>query len=339
MDETSAMFGEQARADLRTAQLIPQHDLSGQALGLSMFHAQQCIEKQLKSIVLRLNEALKLEEGDGFLFELSHKFYPSLHNVRSRFVQKMGMPPKPILRLIELDPGEQAFARNERLIAHLGEFWEKYSRPCSLFSVSMWKHSMHVRLSEDEHGALGEFFDVDAAALAKALGRLGVDGSPKVQLGDYSVPPPMRDVIGDRDKTESTYMDHRNNQYRQVLQLFQDYHAARQDRIFSDTALERLGGIPVDGRVRAVKRLVAEFAFEAVSSQAYRYAPLFPHNIVGRYPMRLPGGGTTTGVYASKPDVVLHWVYNEARLNFDMLCEHASKLDELCGLGHEHGYW
>lgn len=339
MGETSTMFREQARADLRIAQLIPQHDLSGQALGLSMFHAQQCIEKQLKAIMLRLNEEMELEADDGFLQELSHKFYLKLHTVRRRFVQRLCVPPSPVLRIMGLEQGERAFERNENTIGRLGAFWEKYTDPDSRFHASMWKHSMHVELSACEQHDMKDFLNVDAADLSDALGQPVPTDHSKVRLGDYSSPPPMRQVIMDRQGIERAYADHRRNRYRLVLQTYHDWHMALQDRMFSDATIRRLRSFRADEQGQALRRLVAEYAFEAASSQAYRYAPLFPHNTMGRYPMRLPGGKTTTEIYESQADVALHWIYNETRFNFEMLCDHASKLDELCGLGREHGYW
>jgi len=141
------------------------------------------------------------------------------------------------------------------------------------------------------------------------------------------------------DTTESAYSDYRRRPLRQMLQKSQVIHSAHQDLIFSETALKRLECLPADGQARAVRRLVAEFAFEAASTQASRYAPLFPHNTMGRYPMRLIGGKSTTDIYREGADVVLHWVYNKARFDLGLLREQASKVDELCELGHEHGYW
>jgi len=339
MEETSVLFREQARADLRAAQLIPRHDLSGQALGESMFLAQQCVEKQLKAILLRADEALGLGMGNGFLRELSHKFYLDLHTVRGRVVKNLGLPPEPVLRIMGRDPGEPAFGRNERIMGDLGAFWAKCGRSGSTFSVAMWKHSMRVDLLACERAALEKFYSIDAGRLSDALGRPVAGGPKRVKLGDYSAPPPMRDMIGDEERTKRAYEDHRRHPNMQELRRFQDIHMATQDRIFSDFALGHFGSMPTEGQRRAASRLVAEFAFEAASFQAYRYAPLFPHNELGRYPTRLPGGKSTTEVYESQADVVLNWVYNEVRFNFETLCDHASKLDEVCGLGHEHGYW
>lgn len=339
MSGTADMFRKQARTDLELAQLIPGHDLSGEALGESMFLAQQCMEKQLKAIVLGADEALGLGMGDGFLRDLSHKFYLNLHKTRKRFVKNLGLPPDPVLRAMGRDPGERAFGRNERIIGNLGAFWANYGRSDSEFTVAMWKQSMRVDLLEHELAALDDFNSIDAAELSEALGR-PVAGDPKnVRIGGYSSPPPMRAMMGDSERLRRAYEDHKWRPNMQALRNRQDFHMAVQDRIFSDFALRHLGEMPVKEQRGAASRLVAEFAFEAASFQAYRYAPLFPHNELGRYPMRLPCGRSTTEVYEAQADVALHWVYNEARLNYEMLCEHASKLDELCGLGREHGYW
>ncbi|MDD9812989.1 MAG: hypothetical protein OXU37_01750, partial [Thaumarchaeota archaeon] len=69
------------------------------------------------------------------------------------------------------------------------------------------------------------------------------------------------------------------------------------------------------------------------------YVTLYPHNLLGRYPERLPDGKTTPEVYGSRADIVLHRLCNEVRFSLDLLRGHASKLDELCRLGSEHGYW
>jgi len=325
----SGQFAEQAGADLRLAREASRDYQSGHSLGEAMFLAQQCIEKQLKAIILRLNEAMCLERGDRFLRGLSHEFYPKLNTVRRRFVRGLGLPPAPVLRLVGREPGEAAFERNERVIGSLWDFWKRCAEQGSVCHVAMWKHSLHVGLSACELESLSRFFDVGAAG----------QSAPKVELGGYSTPPPMRYVIEDRRRTESVYNDYRGDPLRQELQEMQDSHSAHQDLIFSETALKRLECLPADGQARAVRRLVAEFAFEAASTQASRYAPLFPHNTMGRYPMRLIGGKSTTDVYREGADVVLHWVYNKARFDLGLLREQASKVDELCELGHEHGYW
>jgi len=339
MATISALFREQASVDLKLARLALQHDLSGQSLGESMFLAQQSVEKQLKAIVLALNEAMRLEAGEGFLFDLSHKFYPNLHEVRKRFVGNLGLPPAPVLRLVGREPGDAAFAHNERVIGGLGDLWAECGSSGSLFHVSLWKHSLRMELSASDLDNLQSLFDVDAAKLPDALGVPSSGDPPKVRLGDYSSPLPMREVIEDEGRTEDVYGEYKLNPLRQWLQKSQDIHLALQDTIFSQTALKRLERLTADGQARAVKRLVAEFAFEAVATQAHRYMNLVPHNTLGRYPMLLPDGKSTTEVYELQTDVVLHLVCNETRFDLEMLCEQASKLDELCLLGHEHGYW
>jgi len=143
----------------------------------------------------------------------------------------------------------------------------------------------------------------------------------------------------DAKRTENVYSDYAWSPHNQEIQKFKDTHLARQDRMFSDAALRHIGSLPKGEQKLVIRRLVAEFAFEAASSQAYRYIVLFPHNTLGRYPKNLPDGSSTTEIYESRPDIVLHRVYNETRINFEMLCEYSSKLDNLCGLCSEHGYW
>jgi len=147
------MFREQARANLRIARLITWHDLSGQTLSLSVFHTQQCMKKQLKAIMLGSNEALGLGTGNGFLRELSHKFYQSLHTIRKRLVKNLGLPPEPVLRIMGQDPVEMAFRRNEQIMDELRAFWANYGRSDSTFSVAMWTHSMRVDLLARECAA------------------------------------------------------------------------------------------------------------------------------------------------------------------------------------------
>jgi len=340
MDATSALFGAQAEADFRVACLIPRQDLSGQALGTSMFLAQQCIEKQLKAIVLRLNEAMDLEEGDRFLFELSHSFYPALHTIRKRFVEDLGTPPAPVLRLMDLDASGQAFADNDCAIGHVVGFWKEYAIPGSQIQMSVWRNFLHDRLPQDELDSLNRFVRRSAAILPGAPGSSGSGSRPSEQLtNDFKRPPPMRSVIRDRGMTDAIYSDYVWTPQRRGMQELHDLRVACQDTVFSEVCLGRLGRFSRDVQERAVRRLVTEFAFEAAAMMAYRYMTLYPHSWLGRYPKLLPDGRATPAVYESRADVVLHRIYNETRFSMDLLRGHASKLDELCRLGHEHGYW
>lgn len=340
MDETSALFSEQAAADLRTAKAVPLHDLSGQALGISMFHAQQCIEKQLKAIVLRLNEALDFDKENRFLREMSHDFYPKVHKFYGRFVKILGTPPSPVIRLMDLDPADETLAGNDRAIGYVASFWKEYAAPGSRVQMCVWKRFLHVKLSRDELGALNRFVRKSAAFLP---GELGLDGSwnrgRDPFTNDFGHVPPMRSVIGDEGRTDAVYSDYVGRPQRQGMQELHDYRAGHQDRIFSDAGLSCLGGLTREARRKAAGRLVAEFAFEAAGIMIYRYMTLYPHARLGRYPVRLPGGTTSAAVYESRADVVLHRIYNETRFSMDLLRGHYTKLDELCRLGSEHGYW
>ena len=340
MDATSALFGAQAEADFRVARSIPRQDLSGQALGISMFLAQQCIEKQLKAIVLRLNEAMDLEEGDRFLFELSHGFYPALHRVRTRLVRGMGIPPAPVLRLMDLDATGQEFADNDRVIGHMAGFWKEYAATGSTIQMCVWRHFLHVSLSRDELDSLNRFVRRSAAILPGVSNGRGTGNRPPWLLtNDFKQIPPMRSVIRDRGMTDAIYSDYVWTPQRRGMQELHDLRVACQDTVFSEVCLGRLGRFSRDVQERAVRRLVTEFAFEAAAMMAYRYMTLYPHSWLGRYPKLLPDGRATPTVYESRADVVLHRIYNETRFSMDLLRGHASKLDELCRLGHEHGYW
>jgi len=340
MDETSALFREQAGANLRIAQMIPRHDLSGHALGLSLFHAQQCIEMQLKAIVLKLNEEMEFEKGDKFLFDLSHQFYPTLHEIRERFLNGLDAPPELARLHVGLDTDEHAFERNGNIIAHMGAFWREYLSSDPPIHEYMWKNSLHVRLAGVELDALNGFSHDDTIALCDALECQRVGDLAKKQFSnDFPPVLPMRDVIGNRLSIERAYKSYALNLYNQEIQACVDRHMARQDLVFSGTASGRLGRLDSGRRRQATRLLVAEFGFQAAASQAYRYIFLFPHNTRGRYHKCLPGGGTTAGIYESRQDIVLHRVYNETRLNFGLLCRYFTKLDEMCRLCRERGYW
>lgn len=340
MDETSALFGEQAAADFRAAKSIPLHDLSGPALGLSMLHAQQCIEKQLKAIVLRLNEALEIDGSNRFLRRLSHDFYPRLREIRGSFVKNLGMPPASVLRLMGLDDTGQGFVSNAHAIGHVASFWKEYAAPGSVTQMSVWKRSLHVRMSRDELDALNTFVRKSATILPDMPESDGSWSRPaKTLTNDFGRVPPMRSVIRDAGRTGAGYSDCVWAPPRRGMQELHDEDLGRQDRLFSNLSLRRLGGLARSAQAQAVKRLVAEFAFGASAIAIYRYMTLYPHCRLGRYPERLPGGMTTTDIYESRADVVLHRIYNEARFSLGLLRDHDSKLGELCRLGHEHGYW
>lgn len=146
-------------------------------------------------------------------------------------------------------------------------------------------------------------------------------------------------MIKDGRSIEKAYSSYALGMHNQGIQRCADQHMGRQGLIFSGIASNRLGRLAKDQRSQAVKMLVAGFGFQAAASQACRYIRLFPHNTMGRYPVRLPGGKTTPGIYESRAGVALHRVYNETRLNFGLLRGYSSKLDELCGLAREHECW
>lgn len=66
-------------------------------------------------------------------------------------------------------------------------------------------------------------------------------------------------------------------------------------------------------------RLVAEFAFEGESLNAYNHLMLYTHNTLGRYPRVLSGGRGSAEAYASRVDSVLHRIYNEVRFDLETL--------------------
>jgi len=336
---TSALFREQASADLALAQMIPRRDLSGQFLGLSTFLAQQCIEKQIKAIMLKINEVMEIEKSDKFLHVLSHKLYPNLHVVRESFVRDLGFPPDPVLRIMGRDNAEHAFARIDRIIKRMGNFWAEYAGSNPPIYLYLWKNSLHVELPPKELVALNEFFHNDLIDLA-STSKLDVGDLPKEQFSNkFSPPAPMRDVIRDESETKQAYANYKLSPSGHVVQVNTDWHLALWDLIFSDATLKRLGRLPSCEQRRAVRRIVVEVGFEAACAQAYRYILLFPHNTLGRYPKLLSDGKSTVDIYESRADIVLHQIYNETRLDFEMMCKRADKLDELCRLGHEHGYW
>jgi len=334
------MFREQAEADFRAALSVPRRDLPGQAIGISMFLAQQCVEKQPESIILGINGALDLEKGDRFLPGLGHRLCPTLHKIRGRFVKRPGMPPAPVLR--HMDPGTAggAFAGNGRVPGGMGRVWEKYAAPTSRIRMCVWKHSPHAGPDPGELADTNRFLRGGLVGLPGTLGRRGAASRPPGSLtNDLEPPPPMREVTKSQAGTDAAYSEYTGGRRRAGMRKLRDAHVATQDRIFPGAGLACLGELERGMRGRAAARLVAEFAFEAASFQAYRYVVIYPHNLLGRYPERLPDGRTTTEVYASGADIALHRLCNEARFGLDLLRGHRSKLDELCGLGREHGYW
>jgi len=93
MEHTPEEFMRQSSSDLKQAQTIARNDQEGHALGTAMFLAQQCVEKSLKSMFLRLSEMVVLpREPDITLKTLGHSIYRDAHRIYSGYIEAHKFP-------------------------------------------------------------------------------------------------------------------------------------------------------------------------------------------------------------------------------------------------------
>lgn len=332
MTALSEAFREQARADLDLAQAGAKSGQSGHALGESMFLAQQCIEKLLKSIPLRLWEAMAPEGGDGGIpGRMDHTIYPGLHGVYTMIADQLDWEGGSLARPAH-DPAAS-------LVKKVGERWRENAGPKNSRIDDFWMDSLNVGLLPKKTRDL-ENFDKAMERLRRGLPPGGRDprlcpafGGAPAGYGD------MRSRVRSKREVGKLYSDYRRNLARQGGAERAGSRLSAKNMLLPDIMDYFRKATPEATQRLIAQRHVVEFGFVLLCDYVRAYARLYPHAMLGRYPKRLANDQLTTDIYASQEDSVLYSLHVTIRHDHDRLCEHASLLDELCGLGQKRGYW
>jgi len=339
MEYTSAGFEGQAASDLRSAQAIARDCQSGHALATAMFLAQQSMEKNLKSAILRLDENLRIGLGEGFYRNgLGHTIYARPDLLYLNCLKGIGFP----RGLDDRDALESAYAGfYDHVKMDLDRFkkFGKSSGP-ELFSQRIQDllllHCLRVRLPDGELRELDTYarkiFEAmhagDPAARRPSrfanrepkAGMLAIltDGAllKRLRLSHY------------QDDSRVIDLSDNENLVMSLAQKAQNIEEGRKAGKVSPKVAKRLVGVV------AIQYAVISLAWFAGS-----YLRLLPHSTRGRYPRTLHNGRSTTEVYASQLDNVLYEVFVVADYNHMRISWMNIHIDGLCGVrrgvGHD----
>jgi len=180
MEHTPEEFMRQSSSDLKQAQTIARNDQEGHALGTAMFLAQQCVEKSLKSMFLRLSEMVVLpREPDITLKTLGHSIYRDAHRIYSGYIEAHKFPHIPQAAGIPGNINEvisSALAANKGIFSKADEFWARYSDKYEVWGTLAWKNSLGA-LSDTESRKLVSFYDYFMPYFAMRAGQLSAPSS------------------------------------------------------------------------------------------------------------------------------------------------------------------
>lgn len=310
----SADFAGQAGYDLELAQHIATLVASGRhggargpgyALGTCMYHAQQALEKRLKSVVVLLDETLGVPyDGVNALLagELGHPIYPALLEYYSGRLGHLytGVPPgrKGAARR---GGGAASPGRREAGLRSLCEFWDRYSRDHA-WRLNSWRRSVGLRLEGNALRELGLEHETYAGLLEGLTGHATAD---PFLLGDPLPAISPRECL-DAGALARRRAEHAGGKWASGLSAALDGEFRR----CRDAALILGGGSRAarDARARKARRAVLDFGLALLLFHSVPYMALLPHSTLGRYPEWL-GGPTTAGLYGRQAGHVLHYLF------------------------------
>jgi len=312
----SADFAEKAESDLELAQHIATLVASGSrgktrkagnALGTCMYHAQQSLEKRLKSVVLLLDDALGVShDGVNALLanELRHPIYPAMldyYSGRLGLLLPAGVPPN---RGGAAPRGGGAEAAPGRRIANLRSlcgFWDRYSRDHT-WRLNSWRRSVGLGLEAAALRDLEFEHEAYAGLLESLTGHAALD---PFLLGD-PLPTVSPSECLDVDALGRMRAKHAGGAQASGL-------SAALDREFRKCRIAaRISGggslAARDAIIRKARRAALDFGLTLLLCHSVPYMALLPHNTLGRYPEWL-GDTTTADLYYRQAGHVLHYLF------------------------------
>lgn len=309
------------------AQAIAARNESGDALGTAMFLAQQSMEKQFKSALLRVGEAIGAGLDEKFVGgTLNHV----IHHRPAAFYQKclegIGHPAGSGL-------GDSARTTLDQL-EQIGKIWNPDSYDAQIKNL-LFQYSLGVCLRRD----LLDRLDSWLRSVFEKINKCDNSSEcPPIKFFNQSAPESMDSVISDTRKL---------GQYRASSEAH-PLHASERlelERLFA----RRLGGIRqiIDRRRLSPKATdrgdtmlrILEFGTFAVAFYSPKYVFLVPHLVFGRYPTVLPTGQISTEVYASQRNMILYQLFVSVQYDYDQMCRVNEQIGRLCEASRGEGGW
>ncbi|MDD9826411.1 MAG: hypothetical protein OXU86_06560 [Thaumarchaeota archaeon] len=318
MEYLSAQFAKQARSDLGMAQAIAIANESGDALGTAMFLAQQSMEKQFKSALLMVGEAIEAGlEGKFVSGVLNHVIHHRPATFYQKCLEGIGRPVG-----LGLDDSTKTMLGQ---LEQIGKIWDPDSYDTQVQNL-LFQYSLGVYLQPD---LLDRLYSWLCSVFEKINKCDNSSEFPPIPFFNQGAPDSMDSIISDRQKLE---------QYR-ASSAAHPLHASERhvlERLYG----KRLGQInQIANRRRLSPKAtdrgdimlqILEFGTFAVALHSPKYVYLVPHLVLGRYPAMLPTGQISTEVYASQRNMILYQLFVNVQYDHDRLCKVNEQIGRLC---------
>ncbi len=332
--ELAQYFAEHAASDLRHAQAIARSDLSGHALATAMYLAQQSIEKQLKSIIINMDEKMGLGNSRSIPRLLGHQLYSGLYEFYGKQINDLDTQ---FLEVSSLQHGAQP-AKNVAHMKHffkqMEKFWASHSKSPSLPSL-FWQLSLGIRLKDDDFWRVRSTHVKYAQSMLDILAAAGVN-IPPLPNNNY-LQRPMLDAI-----MNSALLASYRGEYARIEINAIESHKLRQTFDTSSAILSLFPNLVQGSFYAGVglgKNMVFSFGILVLLLAQYQHLALLANHSYGRYPKRLEGGRITTDVYASQANIVLFYLFVAVPYQLGQLRANSGRLDVLLDMGRERGCW
>jgi len=322
----------QSMTDIGRAQAIAKVDQSGHALGTAMYLAQQSVEKQLKSIVLRMDEALGMGNVDRILRGHSHEFYPSLYESYRLYIE---CPGRALRRRWSVRPDPEAFAYTESVAKDFRDassYWANYRNNRGILRLT-WLRSLGASLPKEDLHKLNRWHEPQLAFV--------LDDAPASGGDD----PKLADVFPATGRIRTEILDDYAIAWHRVE------HARAPANVQSRMALEgtlentrlnllqTLGNKHADIQAELARMGLFEFGLHVMATLTQRYVLLYPHNSFGRYPEPVGNGLFTTDIYERQANDVLAYLFVIVPYHLRELCASSGIIGRRAEEGRRLGYW
>ena len=299
-----------------------------------MYLGQQSIEKQTKSMMLKLGEQLGLGMGEDLLHSLGHRLYPKIFQLYKKHVAGINMSGFPVgaTSLANTNSVISVPAQNEDIFKHMEDYWHDYNYDLQELT---WQNSMEMPLEEDDLKDLNLIRIPYLKHLFEYIGLSGMD--IRTITNEYILHPPMRRALDD-DALLTEFCDSYCALPINVAMRNRITHKFYDRRPYFSLSMKTAIDSLQHPYERIARRLMVEFGFIMMVAIAHRYMEIIPHNTLGRYPKKL-GDRVTTDVYKSQLNHVLFSLFVEIPYHLEQLCINSRRIDELWRLGCNLGYW
>lgn len=317
---SSKQFAKQAKSDLGQAQAIARENRSGEALGTAMFLAQQSMEKQFKSTLLKICEAMKADLGEEFFKKtLNHVIHHNPGKFYRRCLMEIGCADGPALR----------GSAKTRLEQHedIGKIWDSDFYNFEIQSL-LFRYFLLAPMKKTEY----ERLDSHLNSIFGIIGRLDNSSElPTIEFSKQSFDFPMDRVVLDRHELQ----EHRDsfagqNDHPYERHVLEGAFSASMGAVNHIVDRRRL--LPKATAERSMMLEVLGYGVDAIALLSPRYFYLLPHRLLGRYPDRLFTGQPSTEIYAAHRNVVLAHLFITVHYDYGQLCQVGERIDDLLSI-------